>query len=1012
MIRTTLLSLLACVATTAMAQQPVSLPYVQHFDSPSSFDDFYVVNANGDDDCWSYNPMIHCAKNSTAWSPTDSDDWLILPLQLEAKASYTVSFVMYGAAMSVERFDLWLGTEPTKAGMTRQLMETKEVKIADQNSVQRTQFSVEESGTYYLAFHDCTEVNQGTIFLDDIEINEVPNTMPAAPTDLTLVPGEKGKRECDVAFTLPTTTLDGKPLDFISEARIYRNDYLAKKFEVNRGDDLTPGTTISYHDTELSNRLYTYKIVALSENGEEGGAAMQDVYVGLDMPKQITNLEVREDVDHPGTILLTWDAPTEGVHGGYIDPKGIYYTISKGYDNEFDVRENHYEDHLPMPEKQSYVAYSVYARNEMGGLRTEWLTMSTQYGPSMVAPWSEGFANATVKNGPWLTHVTGTTAVGDASWYTSSPFDDMPDQNDDFGYTYFFTSNIGRTARFVSPKVDIRQLSSPTLSFWLYEHGDADVIDVAVLPEMTQWEPLGTITLDEEREGWKRYTFDLSAYRDKQFVQVGFEGTSKVRTSQITALDNVSIRNNFDRDLGIVSSEFPKHIDVGDKSAHFKVTVRNEGNQLVKANEYTLSLYRQAVESSSAAQQIVTFSGRRAAKAYYKDIDVDASATFELSYIPTIFDDDSYIYYIKVDYDGDENAANDTTPSQEVRIVKPTFPVPDGLAATCGEEGVQLSWKAPAIEEGTALPVTDTFEDYGIFDIDNFGDWTVYDGDGQYTVTMAFTVGSEVQVLDYPNIGMPMAWQCFSSIDAGIPYTSWEAHSGDLMMVAMSNAKNDDGTYHDNDDWLISPKLSGRQQTISFYAKCGMGTAYQPEVLEVLYATDDTTDPAAFKPVLDPIELYNVSAWDEYAIILPEGAQRFALRCKSQHKFALLLDDVTYQPAGAADVVLLGYNVYRAAEGAEGAPVRLNDTLLSAPAIVDSDVEAGSTHTYYVTAVYNVGESVLSAGIMVTYDPTSGITEILSSKSSNAQYFDLLGRPANNAAVHSIVIKDTRKVKK
>ena len=1001
MLRTLLTSFTLFAATAAMAQQPVSLPYKQTFDTPSSMNDFYVVNANGDDDTWSYNPMIHCAKNSTAWSPTDSDDWLILPLRLEAHASYTMSFVMYGAAMSTERFDLWLGTEPTKAAMTQQLMEPKEVKLADQNSVQRTQFSVDESGIYYLAFHDCTEMGQGTIFLDDIEISEVPNTRPAASTDLLLVPGEKGKRECDVTFTLPTTTLSGKALDLITEARIYRNDYLAKTFSLAGGDDLTPGTTLSYHDTGLSNRLYNYKIVAVSAQGEEGGAAMQEVYVGLDMPKQITNLEVREDINNPGTILLTWDAPTEGVHGGYVDPKGIYYTISKGYDQEFDVRENHYEDHLSVPDKQSYVAYSVYSRNEMGGLRTEWLTMSTQYGPSVVAPWAESFAGATVKNGPWLTHVTGETAVGDASWYTSSAFDEIPAQDGDNGYTYFFTSNTGRTARFVSPKVDVRQLSSPTLSFWLYEHGEADVIDVAVMPEMTQWEPLASITLTEVKKGWKRYTFDLSAYKDKQFVQVGFEGKSNVRTSQITALDNVSIRNNYDRDLAVVGYDFPKHIDVGAAgSTPFSVTVRNEGNQPVSADDYSVNLYRQVPDGAWGRNVLVS-------SVEGKALAVDASTRFTLTDDPNVFDADGYRYFIEVEFDTDEYTANNATPALNVRIVKPNYPTPDDLAAACSEEGVQLTWVAPAIDEGTALPVTETFEDYGIFDIDDFGDWTVYDGDGQHTVTMAFTVGSEVQVLNYPNIGMPMAWQCFSSVDAGIPYTSWEPHSGDLMMVAMGNAKNDDGTYHDNDDWLISPALSGRAQTITFYAKCGMGTAYQPEVLEVLYADSDTTEPAAFRPAADALELYNVSAWDECAIALPAGAQRFALRCRSQHKFALLLDDVTYQPAGAADIVLLGYNVYR-----DG--TRLNTTLLSAPVITDTDITEGSTYDYCVTAVYNVGESMPSAPITVTY--TSNGIRVLTAETFSMRYdlhgrrFGISQRSASCPARQGIVIEEGRRV--
>lgn len=122
-------ALLFCLS--AAAQKPVALPYTQTFDTSASLADFIVISANDDDDTWDYNPMIHCVKSTTWNESLGHDDWLLLPLQLEAKASYTVSFVMYGAAMSVERFDLWLGTAPTVEGMTRQLMERKEVKIAD-----------------------------------------------------------------------------------------------------------------------------------------------------------------------------------------------------------------------------------------------------------------------------------------------------------------------------------------------------------------------------------------------------------------------------------------------------------------------------------------------------------------------------------------------------------------------------------------------------------------------------------------------------------------------------------------------------------------------------------------------------------------------------------------------------------------------------------------------------------------------------------------------------------------
>lgn len=975
---------------TAAAQTPVDVPYKQTFDNEATLDAFISINANGDDAVWEYNPMIHCA--ACPWCETGPvDDYLLLPINLVGHASYELTFHCYGGYFD-DRFCLWLADAPTVEGMKVQLIEPTDVKNISEKYVHRVNFSVETSGVYYIAWHDCSPKDQGTIFLDDIEITGSAATAPMAPEFISVVPGEKGDHICDLTFRMPTENLVGTPIEDIDHVVIYRNDIKVETLKKDaEGKALEPGAICKWHDKELSNRLYTYRVVAVTPEGEESAPAISEVYVGFDQPGRVKNLKIREDLDEPGKIIITWDAPTEGIHGGYLNPATIYYTVSKSYYEEPTTRETTFTDYLDVSGGQTYAAYSIYAQNEIGSNRNDWQTISTHAGPAMVAPWAESYPGVSCKNGPWLTHVTGDTEIGQASWYISSPVGDIPDQDGDGGYTYFFTTNFGNSARYTSPKIDISHLSTPTLSFWLYEKGNKDKVEVGVMPEMTEWQTLETIVLDSH-DGWKRHMVDLSAFLDTRFIQVGFNGISVEETSFITAIDNISIRNASEYDLSIQSYKFPARVDVG-RDNGFTLVVRNRGAESLSDGSYTVNLYRQ---DSADEEPHVVYSLEGSALA------ADMTDEITLKDNPGIFTPDCVKYSAEIVLAGDATPADNVVAPMDVVVFKPAYPAPADLAGSCSEDGVAMSWSIPDVGEGSALPVTDGFEDYPIFSITDCGEWSLYDGDKQYTITMALSTGDGVVALEYEHAGEPMAWQVFSPIDAGIPYTSWDPHDGELMMVCMGNAlNNEDKRYHENDDWLISPALSGRQQSISFFAKCGMGSAYQPELLEVLYSTTDN-EPDSFISLGDYIELYNVSEWEEHIAVLPEGAKFFALRCVSDHKFALLVDDVTYHPAGKADVTLLGYNVYRDR-------VRLNTELLPTPAFADATAEEGQTYEYCVTAVYSEGESLPSAPYVVKYS-ADGIMQMVAPQGANS-YYDAQGRRAADNT-HGIRISRQHKVVK
>lgn len=86
----------------------------------------------------------------------------------------------------------------------------------------------------------------------------------------------------------------------------------------------TPGQSVSFDVTVPALGTHVFQLIASNGDGN-GRPATIHQWIGLDVPVAVTNLACRNtDNTH---ALLTWTAPTKGVHGGYIDPAHLNYTI-------------------------------------------------------------------------------------------------------------------------------------------------------------------------------------------------------------------------------------------------------------------------------------------------------------------------------------------------------------------------------------------------------------------------------------------------------------------------------------------------------------------------------------------------------------------------------------------------------------------------------------------------------------------------------------------------------------
>ena len=207
---------------------------------------------------------------------------------------------------------------------------------------------------------------------------------------------------------------------------------------------------------------------------------------------------------------------------------------------------------------------------------------------------------------------------------------------------------------------------------------------------------------------------------------------------------------------------------------------------------------------------------------------------------------------------------------------------------------------------------------------------------------------------EYPYNLARKAWQVFNPFkveglvhpDATFDEThSLYPHGGSKYLIAFAAYSDDKSVPAKNDDWLISPPLSGQAQNISFYARSSH-TAYD-EKFEVYYSTAE--------PVRDDMQmLKSLSAnfgWKQHAFSLPEGARYFAIRYVGEDAMALLLDDIVYIPKSSTldGIDILGYNVYRDGE-------LLTPYYITEPTFTDTDVTG--EHTWHVTVVYSKGNQI------------------------------------------------------
>lgn len=725
-----------------------------------------------------------------------------------------------------------------------------------------------------------------------------------------------------------------------------------------------------HHDTKdvMIEGTLTLDNIHLSEKAEGGSGDLEPTG---GTPLSAENVRFSYDYTR-GESTLTWDPVTTTDTGATLHDGEVSYTVRRRGDNTplaTGITSCSYTDAVSFDDVNASVQFGqkrlqYYVTAEtVNGKSREAISDIHALGQADAMPYVESFADGQ------YSHFWTENHTGSGRWSSMTVTDNYSYDKDGGLYTFSAMMDDESSTGF-SGLIDITGAVNPVLTFHVfcvYPNGEQDELQCLISVDGGEYQPVWHYDPDAlEPKEWAEAKISLDAYRGAHYLQLAF-AASHSYPSNIIYIDKVTLLDELQHDLAVSFLNVPRNLKV-DENRSVTVRLTNFGSEPVKGGDYTVCVSAEGDESLS-----VTTGG----------IDVEAGKSSDLvisGLKATRWMDESIDIKATLSYDKDEYAGNNVSDVCTLPIKHSLNPAPSALNAEDTPEGVVLSWTAPEAPRTESTQITESFENYDDFIIDNAGEWTFYQGyyGNVYSIEEAA----------YDNAGHPQAWTVWNSAAAGI--TNRPAHSGEKMLAAFSHP------HVTEDSWLISPSLGGKAQRISFWARAF--DAYT-ESFKVSFSTDDM-EPASFSDVRN--SKTNVTKeWAEYAFDLPEGTKYFAIRAISNDALALLLDDVTFVPdyLSAFDGKFLGYNIYR--DGQLIATVSADDE--SATTFVDRP--ENDVHTYRVSALWDCGESELTNAVSLL---TTRICTISAAPLTALPAYDLQGRRTSEKS-HGIIVNAERK---
>lgn len=902
----------------------VNVPYRETFDTQN---DLLLwkrkdMGESTDQHLWTWSTLYKCAQ-----SPFDThnpvNSWLISPnIKMEGGKVYALSFkVRRNLDNYPEKLAVWFGQGDDVTSYTSVIPEFVVPNSNEQWLTQRASVSVPKDGYYSIAFQATSDADMFHALVDDVTLVESSTQdAPDVVTNLKVTPAAEGQLQATISFDAPTSTVGGEVLDSIDKIVVYRSDNTPVDSIINPA----PGTAgLSVTDNHPSNGENIYGVVAYNSAGE-GMTAHASAYIGQDKPSDPANVQLQDKIHQ---VRMYWDkATTEGANGGYVIPDSVTYNIfdvdADGYATSR-VTGVHANDTLLNVETnvgpQSMLYFGLQAQNVAGRSKII-ASQPIIQGESYNIPVRSSFAGGT-NDSPYLWW--GSSNNDNSFFFTSELSSD-----DDGGCVAYMGYSQLEQASLNTGKINLSGAANPHIVLSYYGMNMNGVLSAIVRHQDGSETRVDSIDFANYNgvEDWQTWNVDLSAFKSEPYVILRLNFLSK-SSDNILLLDNINVLDYADHNLSI-SAKAPTEAVAGD-SIDVSARITNFGAQ--QASGYKVRLYADGkVVDEKEGPELASLRDTVMTLGYRVPVNLQGNVTLRG----------------EVDYEQDAILEDNTTEELPVLVVRSDYDTVADLTASLADKGIQLNWTAPVV--AAPSEVTDGFEDYTAFAIDNVGKWTLVDGDKGATYGF--------QGLSWPHMYEPYAYIVFNPDSLGNSNPYYAVHSGKQAMLAVSTNPNDGNRAAQNDDWLISPALPGVAQTLSFYAR-GIYEQVGRETFQVL-ASDKTKRTEDFSLIK---EYTNVGdQWQKYDVELPYRTRYFAIRYVSADQMGFMVDDVTYM--GGKPSVIVGYRVYRDGE----LIATIDDAAKNS--FLDTDAVPEGNHVYNVTVIYDLGESAYSndASVIVT----------------------------------------------
>lgn len=919
-------------------------------DTQENFNSMTVINTEASTYTWRYDKNAKAAYIRNEFGSTGAlpkDDYLVTPsLPLKAGMFYRLDFIAWsGEAAYPEKIGAYLGNSATATDLNRTIVAPVTLEGSGRHKYSE-RFTVPADGSYYAALHACSDPGMFLIYATDFNVSRgVLPTAPAEVTDFAAVPALDGSMRVTLSLTAPIKDMAGNNLASLKNVTLYRGKTEIAKL------NCTPGARVSFEDTPEEEGEYRYTAIVEGDAGL-GFDAVAYVWAGSALPAAPESLAVEEIA--PGRLKFQWSPVTKNVKGHDIDPESISYTITAGGNTRIVASgltgTEAIVDYPGEGNPQVITEFIIRAVNAAGSSAPGAMTGKVAVGTPYSLPYHEDFPNAMITEGQ-AAEVIADPNHASAKWayYELLVLDDILPVLPDGGLMGFSPYADGDRATWISGKIDIPQDAyNPYLSFFYFAMPDAtDILEVGI-----NGEQVDSFTIGAETRGWIERLIPMEGFKG-QTIRVSFTATS-TNSENMVCVDNIALKSEPVNDLAIVRARIPQEMVQG-QTHNCGIRLSNHG--VATSGSYRLSVAEDGEEIWSAED-----SGLKRGEIREYNVEILRSS----------FDRPSALFTVELEYASDENQADNVS---ETSVSFRELNLPKAALSSIEKKGAsyEIAWSAPDFATLEPQTLTEGFESYDEFVRDHAGDWGFIDGDGC----------SVVGILDgyhsYPGMLQPMAFMVFNNHDGFFPQigtSTFSSHEGGqcMMSAAVDTFRHPDRF---NDDYLISPLLSGNAQTISFYARSS-GRVF-PEMISVRASSTDRMA-SSFRR----LTLYsNLSfEWTRFEVELPEGTRYFAIVNESYDQYMLFVDDVTFE-AAPVETPLLGYDLYLVEE--EGS-TRLNDDVLTEPCFMVSSCSEDAR--LRIGARFANGCETLSDIFSLDGSGVVGLEEV---RMATPEYYDLNG---------------------